>query len=191
MQNAGNVVLAFSFSPVQEFQVGEGDLNAARLELLNREANAVTPAAIGDSKDTHQILPNVPLDQLANAAVGLGTIDAALDSDGAARRVALAVTVHDAKHDARSFRSFDLRVADQVTIIHKGRLILTSSMDEIKDTHRRVTLRFGEPIERPPSLVGARSFEGSCLKQSTVQAIVRIVAGETLGATICPEIAVS
>src|SRR5436190_22967169 len=28
------------------------------------------------------------------------------------------------------------RVADQVTIIHQGRLILTSSMDEIKETHR-------------------------------------------------------
>src|SRR3954463_4118231 len=49
------------------------------------------------------------------------------------------------------------RVADQVTIIHRGRLILTSSMDEIKETHRRVTLRFQEPVDRPPSLVGARS----------------------------------
>src|SRR6478672_2674075 len=52
------------------------------------------------------------------------------------------------------------RVADQVTIIHQGRLILTSSMDEIKETHRRVTLRFGSPVDRPPALVGARSFEG-------------------------------
>ena len=120
IQNAGNVVLAFSFSSVQEFQVGEGDLNASRLELLNREASAVTPAAIGDAKDTHQILPNVPLEQLANAAAGLGTIDAALDSDGAVRRVALAVRVQEPKGDARSFRSFDLRVADQVTNASNG-----------------------------------------------------------------------
>jgi ABC-2 type transport system ATP-binding protein len=52
------------------------------------------------------------------------------------------------------------RVADQVTIIHRGRLILTSSMDEIKETHRRVTLRFVEPVERPPALVGALSYAG-------------------------------
>src|SRR5690242_8909423 len=115
IRSAGNVVLAFSFSSVQEFQVGEGDLNASRLELLNREASAVTPAAVGELKDRRQILPNVPLDQLANAAAGLGTIDATLDSDGAARRVPLTVLVKDPKGETRSFRSFDLRLADQVT----------------------------------------------------------------------------
>ncbi|HEX4416044.1 MAG TPA: ABC transporter ATP-binding protein [Lacipirellulaceae bacterium] len=53
------------------------------------------------------------------------------------------------------------RVADQVTIIHQGRLRLTASIDEIKDTHRRVTLHFEQPMERPPMLVGAISFEGA------------------------------
>ncbi len=38
------------------------------------------------------------------------------------------------------------RVADRVAIIHQGRVMLASSMDEIKETHRRVTLRFGQPI---------------------------------------------
>jgi ABC-2 type transport system ATP-binding protein len=52
------------------------------------------------------------------------------------------------------------RVADQVTIIHRGRLVLTASMDEIKETHRRVTLRFSEPFDKPPALVGAISHEG-------------------------------
>lgn len=120
IQSAGNVVLAFSFSSVQEFQVGEGDMNAARLELLNREASPVTPTSIGEIKNTRQILPNVPLEQLANGAAGLGTIDAALDSDGAVRRVPLAVKVQDPKHDARSFRSFDLRVANQATNASNG-----------------------------------------------------------------------
>src|SRR3990172_6895606 len=36
------------------------------------------------------------------------------------------------------------RVADRVAIIHQGRIMLTAPMDEIKDTHRRVTLRFGQ-----------------------------------------------
>lgn len=52
------------------------------------------------------------------------------------------------------------RVADRVAIIHQGRIMLTSSMDEIKDSHRRVTLRFGQTLDRPPSLVGTLSFEG-------------------------------
>lgn len=52
------------------------------------------------------------------------------------------------------------RVADRVAIIHQGRIMLTAPMDEIKDTHRRVTLRFGQSLDRPPSLVGTLSFEG-------------------------------
>lgn len=52
------------------------------------------------------------------------------------------------------------RVADRVAIIHQGRILLTAPMDEIKDTHRRVTLRFGQTLDRPPSLVGTLSFEG-------------------------------
>lgn len=52
------------------------------------------------------------------------------------------------------------RVADRVAIIHQGRVMLTSSMDEIKETHRRVTLRFGQPVAQPPSLVGSLSCAG-------------------------------
>jgi ABC-2 type transport system ATP-binding protein len=52
------------------------------------------------------------------------------------------------------------RVADRVAIIHEGRLMLTSSMDEIKDTHRRLTLRFGQPVASAPPLVGSLSCAG-------------------------------
>jgi ABC-2 type transport system ATP-binding protein len=52
------------------------------------------------------------------------------------------------------------RVADHVAIIHQGRIILTAPMDEIKETHRRVTLRFGQPLDRPPALVGTLSYAG-------------------------------
>lgn len=146
IQSAGNVVLAFSFSSVQEFQVGEGDLNASRLELLNREASAANPAAIGELKDRRRILPNVPLDQLANAAAGLGTIDATLDSDGAARRVPLTVLVKDPKGEARSFRSFDLRVADQVTnagnapVERQGAFAVKGNLRVPVDDHGRMLL---------------------------------------------------
>jgi ABC-2 type transport system ATP-binding protein len=52
------------------------------------------------------------------------------------------------------------RVADRVAIINQGRLLLTASMDEVKERHRRVTLRFNLPHERPPALVGAFSHSG-------------------------------
>src|SRR4051794_18851793 len=86
------------------------------------------------------------------------------------------------------------RVADEVAIIHRGRLILTSSMDEIKDTHRRVTLRFGEPTERPPSLVGARSFEGHGAEWTYIcngasPQLRR--AAEAIGATVVDDTALS
>src|SRR4051794_6513092 len=86
------------------------------------------------------------------------------------------------------------RVADQVTIIHQGRLILTSSMDEIKETHRRVTLRFQEPVDRPPSLVGARSFEGHGAEWTYLcnGASVQIRrAAESIGATVVDDTALS
>jgi ABC-2 type transport system ATP-binding protein len=53
------------------------------------------------------------------------------------------------------------RVADRVAMIHEGRVVLTASMDEIKDTHRRLTLRFTGPRDRPPQLVGALSCTGN------------------------------
>lgn len=52
------------------------------------------------------------------------------------------------------------RVADRVAIIHEGRIVLTAPMDEIKDTHRRLTLRFDQSLDRPPELVGTLSCDG-------------------------------
>jgi ABC-2 type transport system ATP-binding protein len=52
------------------------------------------------------------------------------------------------------------RVADRVAMIHDGQIVLTAPMDEIKETHRRVTLRFGVPVERAPVLEGAMACSG-------------------------------
>jgi len=86
------------------------------------------------------------------------------------------------------------RVADQVTIIHKGRILLTSTMDQIKDTHRRVTLRFNEFLDRPPVLVGALTYEGrgqewtfTCNGESSQ--LRR--AAEAIGATVVGDTALS
>ena len=52
------------------------------------------------------------------------------------------------------------RVADRVAMIHEGRIVLAASMDEIKESHRRVTLRFGQAAERAPALEGATVCSG-------------------------------
>lgn len=52
------------------------------------------------------------------------------------------------------------RVADRVAIIHQGRITLAATMDEIKETHRRMILRFREPMSKAPSLVGTLTIEG-------------------------------
>ncbi len=79
------------------------------------------------------------------------------------------------------------RVADRVAIIHQGRIMLTASMDEIKESHRRVTLRFGQPTDRPPSLVGTLSFEGQGSEWSYIcsgESSQLRRAAEAIGATV-------
>jgi ABC-2 type transport system ATP-binding protein len=86
------------------------------------------------------------------------------------------------------------RVADWVAIIDRGRILLTAPMDEIKDTHRRVTLRFGGPVETPPSLVGSLSYAGAGAEWSYIcsgesQQLRR--AAEAIGATVVDDAALS
>ena len=46
------------------------------------------------------------------------------------------------------------RVADEVAMIHRGRIVLSASLEDIKKTHRRVTLRFDKPQDAAPRLPG-------------------------------------
>ncbi len=86
------------------------------------------------------------------------------------------------------------RVADRVAMIHQGRIMLTASMDEIKAQHRRLTLRFEQAHEQPPSLVGTISSKGqgaewtyTCSGES--EQLRR--AAEAMGATVVDEQALS
>ena len=86
------------------------------------------------------------------------------------------------------------RVADRVAIIHQGRVMLASSMDEIKDTHRRVTLRFGQPVAQAPSLVGSLSCAGEGVEWTYVcsgesEQLRR--AAEAIGGTVVGDTALS
>jgi len=86
------------------------------------------------------------------------------------------------------------RVADRVAIIHQGRILLTAPMEEIKDTHRRVTLRFGQSHDRPPSLVGTLSFEGQGSEWTYIcsgESGQLRRAAEAIGATVVDDAALS
>lgn len=86
------------------------------------------------------------------------------------------------------------RVADRVAIIHEGRIMLTASMDEIKESHRRMTLRFGKAMSQPPSLVGTLACEGGGAEWTYVcngesEQLRR--AAEAIGATVVDDSALS
>lgn len=86
------------------------------------------------------------------------------------------------------------RVADRVAIIHEGRIMLTASMDEIKESHRRMTLRFGKAMSQPPALVGTLACEGGGAEWTYVcngesEQLRR--AAEAIGATVVDDSALS
>ncbi len=86
------------------------------------------------------------------------------------------------------------RVADRVAIIHQGQILLTSTMDDIKETHRRMTLRFQQPTQEPPTLVGTLSLEGSGTEWTYVcsgEPRQLRYAAESLGAQVLEESAMT
>jgi ABC-2 type transport system ATP-binding protein len=52
------------------------------------------------------------------------------------------------------------RISDRVAMLKGGRILFTGAMDEIKQTHHRLTLRFGNERSQPPPLDGVLSWEG-------------------------------
>lgn len=52
------------------------------------------------------------------------------------------------------------RVSDYLAIIQQGQIVLSASMEEVKETHWRLTLRLEQPQNTPPELAGALAWEG-------------------------------
>lgn len=53
------------------------------------------------------------------------------------------------------------RVADRVAIIHEGRILLTSAMEQLRESHRRLVLQFRNSTNDPPPLHGMLDRKGS------------------------------
>jgi ABC-2 type transport system ATP-binding protein len=71
------------------------------------------------------------------------------------------------------------RVSDHVALVDKGRIVVQGPLDEVRQAHRLLTVRFEGPRPRPPEVAGLFGWEGcgrewsavSCLSVSEVQAV--------------------
>jgi ABC-2 type transport system ATP-binding protein len=53
------------------------------------------------------------------------------------------------------------RVSDYVTMLNNGKIVFSGPLDDIKETHRCLTLRFAEARSRPPALAGVLAWGGT------------------------------
>jgi ABC-2 type transport system ATP-binding protein len=71
------------------------------------------------------------------------------------------------------------RVSDHVALINHGRMIFSAALDDLKETHRCLTLRFEEPRAQPPALPGVLTWHGAGHEWS---AVCRDGSGELVSA---------
>ena len=87
--------------------------------------------------------------------------------DPIVRRDILGAIIRTIAHEGRTvlFSSHLLeeveQVADHVTMIHKGTIAMSGPLDEIKESHRCLTLRFAEARYEPPMVAGVLRWEGA------------------------------
>ncbi|QJW93634.1 ABC transporter ATP-binding protein [Frigoriglobus tundricola] len=53
------------------------------------------------------------------------------------------------------------RVSDHVCLLNQGRIVFSAPLDELKESHRSLTVRFDAPQARPPALAGALAWKGT------------------------------
>ncbi len=74
------------------------------------------------------------------------------------------------------------RVSDHVALLDHGRIVLCESLEAIKASHRRLTLRFDEPLASPPTLSGSSRWEGDGREWSaTCLGSLEDLRGEAVG----------
>jgi ABC-2 type transport system ATP-binding protein len=86
------------------------------------------------------------------------------------------------------------RVADQVALLHAGRLVLCEPLEAVLASHRRVTVRFEQPQPGTPRLPGALSCSGegcewTCICNGQLEQLKQAAAA--LGGQVVEEAAAS
>jgi ABC-2 type transport system ATP-binding protein len=75
------------------------------------------------------------------------------------------------------------RLSDHLALIDAGKLVFCGPLDEVRERHRRLTLRFDAPRRTPPALAGVLAWEGegcewTAVFQGVVGELQRAAAGE-------------
>jgi ABC-2 type transport system ATP-binding protein len=74
------------------------------------------------------------------------------------------------------------RISDHVALLDNGRIVLCESLETIKASHYRLTLRFDEPLASPPALSGSTWWEGFGREWSaTCRGSLEALQGEAAG----------
>jgi ABC-2 type transport system ATP-binding protein len=74
------------------------------------------------------------------------------------------------------------RVSDHVALVDRGRIVLSESLELIKASHRRLTLRFDDPLASPPAFAGSSRWEGNGREWSaTCRGSLEDLKGEAAG----------
>jgi ABC-2 type transport system ATP-binding protein len=53
------------------------------------------------------------------------------------------------------------QVADHVAMMSQGKIVFSAAMEDVKETHRHLTLRFDDELEHPPAIEGVLTWKGS------------------------------
>jgi ABC-2 type transport system ATP-binding protein len=116
--------------------------------------------------------------------------------DPLARRDILAAVLRTVAQEGRTvlFSSHLLdeveRVSDHVALIDCGRVVVQGPLDEVRASHRLLTLRFDGPCSQPPQAAGIFGWEGSGQEWSAVSCLPTNelrAAAEGLGARVVEE----
>ena len=86
------------------------------------------------------------------------------------------------------------RVSDRVAMIRSGRIEFCDSIERVKESHARLTLRFDESRTGPPQLDGALAWEGSGREWTAIYAGSKadlLAQAQSLGGQIVDEHALS
>jgi ABC-2 type transport system ATP-binding protein len=116
--------------------------------------------------------------------------------DPLARRDILAVVLRTVAQEGRTvlFSSHLLdeveRVSDHIALLDRGRVVVQGPLDEVREAHRLLTVRFDGPKSRPPEVAGMFGWEGGGREWSTVSCLSSHearAAAETCGARVVEE----
>jgi ABC-2 type transport system ATP-binding protein len=116
--------------------------------------------------------------------------------DPLARRDILAAVLRTVAEEGRTviFSSHLLdeleRISDHIAMLDKGRVIVQGPLDQVREAHRVLTVRFDGPRPQPPQLAGMFGWEGGGREWSAVSCLPAIEvqgAVQTWGAHVVDE----